>query len=41
MRQVDRALSRQLAELVKKSGGALAAERYEKFRKFGAQKEDP
>ena len=34
--------SRALAELTKKSGGALAAERYEKFRKLGAgaRKED-
>ena len=42
IRQVDRALSRALAELTKKSGGALAAERYEKFRKLGAgaRKED-
>ena len=43
VRQVDRVLSRQLAELSRKSGSALAAERYEKFRKLGAgaQKEDP
>lgn len=42
IRQVDRALSRQLTELSKKSGAALAAERYEKFRKLGAEapKED-
>lgn len=42
MQQVDLALCRHLAELSKKSGGILAAERYEKFRKMGtgAQKED-
>lgn len=33
-------LHRQLAELSKKSGTALAAERYEKFRKIGAGKEN-
>ena len=43
MRQVDQAISRHLAELTKESGTALAAERYQKFRKMGAaapQKED-
>ena len=43
MRQVDQAISRHLAELTKESGAALAAERYQKFRKMGAaapQKED-
>ena len=37
---VDQVLRRQLAELSKKSGTALAAERYEKFRKIGAGKEN-
>ena len=43
MRQVDQVISRHLAELTKESGAALAAERYQKFRKMGAaapQKED-
>lgn len=40
IRQVDQVLRRQLAELSKKSGTALAAERYEKFRKIGAGKEN-
>ena len=42
MRQVDRALSRCLAELSKESGAALAAGRYQKFRRMGAapQKEE-
>ena len=40
IRQVDQALHRQLAVLSKKSGTALAAERYEKFRKIGAGKEN-
>lgn len=42
IRQVEQALSRQLAELGRKNGAALAAERYERFRRLGAgvQKED-
>ena len=36
LRQVDRALSRHLAELDKESGKNLAAARYQKFRKMGA-----
>ena len=42
MRQVDRALSRCLAELSKESGAALAAGRDQKFRRMGAapQKEE-
>ena len=42
MRQVDRYLSRYLAELSKESGAALAAGRYQKFRRMGAapQKEE-
>ena len=36
LRQVDRALSRHLAELDKESGKSLAAARYQKFRKMGA-----
>ena len=42
MQQMDQALSRHLAELSKKSGSVLAAERYDKFRKIGngVQKED-
>ena len=35
-RQVDQAISRQLAQLGKESGSALAAGRYQKFRKMGA-----
>ena len=35
-RQVDRALVRHLSELSKESGAALAAQRYQKFRKMGA-----
>lgn len=44
LRQVDRALSRHLAELDKESGKNLAAARYQKFRKMGAaapEKENP
>ena len=44
LRQVDRALSRHLAELDKESGKSLAAARYQKFRKMGAaapEKENP
>ena len=41
LRWVDQALRRQLAELMKKSGGALASERYERFRRLGARKEEP
>ena len=43
MRQVDRCLTRHLAELDKESGKALAAARYQKFRRLGApasQKEE-
>ena len=43
IRQVDRAISRHLATLSKENGPALAADRYQKFRKMGAaapQKED-
>ena len=36
LRQVDRALSRHLAELDKENGKSLAAARYQKFRKMGA-----
>jgi len=36
LRQVDRAISRHLTELDKESGKALAAARYQKFRKMGA-----
>ena len=44
LRQVDRALSRHLAELDRESGKNLAAARYQKFRKMGAaapEKENP
>ena len=43
LREVDRALRRQLAALAKESSSALAAARYQKFRKMGAQspKETP
>ena len=37
LREVDRALRRHLAALSKESGSALAAARYQKFRKMGAQ----
>ncbi len=42
IQQADQALCRHLAELSRKSGGALAAERYDRFRKIGngVQKED-
>ena len=43
MLQVDRCLTRHLAELDKESGKALAAARYQKFRRLGApdsQKEE-
>ena len=43
MRQVDRCIVRHLAELDKESGKALAAARYQKFRRMGApasQKEE-
>ena len=43
MRQVDRCIARHLAELDKESGKALAAARYQKFRRMGApasQKEE-
>ncbi len=36
LRQVDRALSRCLAELSRESAGALTAARYQKFRRMGA-----
>ena len=41
--ETDRFLSRHLAELSRQSGAALAAGRYQKFRRMGAsvQKEDP
>ena len=41
--EVDRCLSRHLAELLRQSGAALAEGRYQKFRRMGAniQKEDP
>ena len=35
-RELDRALSRHLAALLKESGGSLASGRYQKFRKMGA-----
>ena len=35
-RQVDRYLARSLTELSRESGNALAAQRYQKFRKMGA-----
>ena len=44
LRQVDRVLSRHLAELDRESGKSLAAARYQKFRKMGAaapEKENP
>lgn len=44
LRQVDRAISRHLAELDKESGKSLVAARYQKFRKMGAaapEKENP
>ena len=43
IRAVDRSLSRQLAELSRESGSALAAGRYRKFRQMGAsaRKEEP
>ena len=34
-REVDRALGRHLAALLKESGPSLAAARYQKFRKMG------
>ena len=42
VQQVDRYLSRHLAELSKESSAALAAGRYQKFRRMGAapQKEE-
>lgn len=40
MRQLDRAISRHLAELDKLSGKALAAARYQKFRQMGAAAPD-
>ena len=41
--EVDRCLSRHLAELLRQSGAALAEARYQKFRRMGAdvQREDP
>ena len=41
IREVDRALRRHLAALSKESGTALAAQRYQKFRRMGAGKEEP
>ena len=44
LRQVERAISRHLAELDREKGPALAAARYQKFRKMGAaapEKENP
>ena len=35
VRRMDQALRRTLAELSQKSGRALAAERYERFRRLG------
>ena len=40
IREVDRALRRHLAALSKESGASLAAQRYQKFRRMGAGKED-
>ena len=41
-RELDRALSRHLAALLKESGSALAEKRYQKFRKMGVPpKEEP
>ena len=40
IREVDRALRRHLAALSKESGTALAVQRYQKFRRMGAGKED-
>ena len=41
IREVDRALRRHLAALSKESGTALAVQRYQKFRRMGAGKEEP
>ena len=40
IREVDRALRRHLAALSRESGASLAAQRYQKFRRMGAGKED-
>ena len=40
IREVDRALRRHLAALSRESGAALANQRYQKFRRMGAGKED-
>ncbi|MBP3508449.1 acetyl-CoA carboxylase carboxyltransferase subunit alpha [Oscillibacter sp.] len=40
IREVDRALRRHLAVLSKESGAALANQRYQKFRRMGAGKEE-
>ena len=40
IQEVDRALRRHLAALSKESGASLAAQRYQKFRRMGAGKED-
>ena len=41
-RELDRALSRHLAALLKESGPSLMGKRYQKFRKMGAApKEEP
>ena len=41
IREVDRALRRHLAALSRESGASLAAQRYQKFRRMGAGKEEP
>ena len=41
IREVDRALRRHLAALSRESGAALANQRYQKFRRIGAGKEEP
>ena len=40
IREVDRALRRHLTALSRESGASLAAQRYQKFRRMGAGKED-
>ena len=40
IREVDRALRRHLTTLSKESGASLATQRYQKFRRMGAGKED-
>lgn len=41
IREVDRALRRHLAALSRESGASLANQRYQKFRRMGAGKEEP